>query len=308
MSKLFDETVCLGVTFHRPGCHRQERRTRTGEVEVRMTAANGNESKPDQSQLKVTKRIFKHRAYKTAADIDHKLDQWIKQRSLPSPLKRGTHLIPIRVLDEVYERLRRDKAEYEARADELILAYDGAKNEARGRLKELYREEDYPSPERLRAAFWVEQKLFDFSPAGEGKLSEAVYMEERGKWAGIMNEAENEVKQALRQACLDLVTHLSGILSPKADGKRRRIFQSTVDKMTDFFDLFDKRNVLNDDELKKLVEKARGFVRGDEVFVDALKNSDDIREMVRKRMEEVKEKLIPLVEEGPRRVISFEED
>ena len=308
MSKLFDETVCLGITFHRPGCHRQERRTKTGEVEVRMADANGNESKPDQSQLRVTKRIFKHAAYKAAADIDHKLDCWLKNRSLPSPLKRGTHLIPVKMLDEVYERLRSDKVEYEAKADELILAYEGAKDEARGRLKELYREEDYPSPERLRAAFWVEQKLFDFSPAGEGKLSEAIYKEERQKWNGIMDEAETEVKVALRQACLDLVSHLSDILTPKADGKKKRIFQSTVDKMVEFFDLFDKRNVLNDDELKKLVGKAKSFVRGDELFLEGLKNSDDIREMVRTRMEEVKEKLIPLVEEGPRRAISFEED
>lgn len=278
-----------------------------GEVEVRKADATDSATKADQSQLGVTKRIFTNGHYAEACRIDRDFQAWLDRVALDSPLKRGTHLIPVTLLDDVYARLDTAQAGYEAEADALASEYDKAKLVARLRLKELYDENDYPSKEDLRARFRVERQLFDFAQPGESKLSEYVYEQEKQRWAESFASAEEEVRQALRQSCRDLVAHLADRLAPTADGKRKRLHASAVENLTEFLDLFDKRNVLNDAELKELVDRARRVLNGDKT-VDVLRDNDTLRDFVRGQMEAIEGSLDTLITDGPRRVVSFEED
>jgi len=302
-SQLFDNTVCLAVTFHRAGQHR---RIRQGEAEVVSTSGNGD--KPDQERFSVGKRIFASDHYRAAMKIAGKFDQWLRKRAVPCPLKRGTELIPVGMLDEVYAELDRAQTAYNAEADSLLAEYEKLKADARRDLKDLYREEDYPTPARLRQSFWVERRMFDFSPPGEAKLSETVYRQERQRWTDTFAEAEDEVRQALRESLLMLVSHLAERLQPSPDGKKKVLHDSAVDKVVEFLELFDRRNVLDDEELKALVVRARRVLNGDSSMADALRQDGAVREIVRRRMDEVKTRLDALIKSGPARVVSFDEE
>jgi len=302
-SQLFDNTVCLAVTFHRAGQHRRVRR---GEAEV-VNAFNQGK-KPDQDRFSIGKRIFDSEHYRAAMRIAYEFDVWVQRRSVPCPLRRGTHLIPIDLLDEICARLDEAQARYATEADALVAEYDELKQAARMGLKDLYREADYPAPEQLRQSFWVERRMFDFSPPSETKLSEAVYQQERSRWQQTFAEAENEVRQALRESMLTLVSHLAERLEPSPDGKKKVLRDSAVDKVVEFLELFDRRNVLNDKELKALVVRARQVLSEDSVMAEALRQDGAVREIVRRRMEEVKTRLDALVESGPARVITFDEE
>jgi len=315
-SQLFDNTVCLAVTFHRAGQHRRIRR---GEAEVVSVGNGGNKpdqgqftigggDKSDQGQFSVNKRIFSSDHYQAAMSIAHKFSAWLHNRSVPCPLKRGTELIPVTMLDEVYAELDRAQTEYGVEADALLAEYEQLKQEAQQRLKDLYREDDYATPEQLRRAFWVERRMFDFSPPGEAKLSEAVYQQERNRWQETFAEAEQEVRLALRESMLSLVSHLAEKLQPLSDGKKVVLHESAVNKVVEFLDLFDRRNVLNDQELKVLVAKARQVLNGDGMMTEALRRDETVRDIVSRRMEEVKTGLNFLIKNGPARVISFDEE
>jgi hypothetical protein len=121
-----------------------KRRFKAGEVEVRKADAADSATKADQSQLGVTKRIFTNGHYGEACRIDRDFQAWLDRVALDSPLKRGTHLIPVTLLDDVYARLDEAQAKYETEADALAPEYDRAKLVARLRLKELYHDGDYP--------------------------------------------------------------------------------------------------------------------------------------------------------------------
>jgi len=311
-NRLFDNTVCLAVTFHRAGKNRRVRKSEVNVVPVsslkQSEEREEKEEKPDQSLFSTVKQIFESEHYHEAERIAREFDAWVSKRAVPCPLKRGTHLIPIAMLDEVYTRLDNDQAKYDAEADALLAEYDTLKIEARKGLGELYREEDYPKPERLRASFWVGRRIFDFSPPGEGKLSEVVYKQERARWQQTFAEAENEVRLALRESMLALVSHLAERLQPDPDGRRKVLRNPAVDKVVEFLELFDRRNVLNDEELKALVVRARRVLNGDPMMAEALRQDESVREIVRRRMEEVKSRLDVLIKSGPARVISFDEE
>ena len=150
--------------------------------------------------------------------------------------------------------------------------------------------------------------MFDFSPPNEAKLSEAVYKQERERWRQTFFEAEVEVKQALRESMLTLISHLAERLQPSPDGKKKVLRDSAVDKVVEFLELFDRRNVLNDEELKALVVRARRVLNGDDMMADALRQDGKVREILGRRMEEVKSRLDTLIKSGPARVISFDEE
>jgi len=307
-NQLFDNTVCLAITFHQTGQHRQVRRGEAEVIALESRQISDSGDKPNQEKFSIGKKIFTSDYYKKAMSIAHKFTVWLHKRAIPCPLKRGTELIPVGMLDEVYAKLDEAQTEYNAEIDALLLEYEQLKQDARQDLKELYREDDYLEPTQFRRAFWVERKLFDFSPPGKAKLSEAVYQQERDRWQKIFVEAENEVKLALRESMLKLVSHLAEKLQPTPDGKKRILKDSAVDKVVEFLELFDRRNVLDDQELKALVARARQVLKRDDMMGEALRQDDAIRDIVSRRMDEVKAGLDSLIQSGPARVISFEED
>jgi hypothetical protein len=288
MSKLFDSTVCLAVTFHRPGATRS---FRAGEVEVVKTDGDPTE-KADQSQVGANRVIFRNGFYKSACDLANEWRDWIKKRALQIPLGRVS-VVPRSMLPEIKEQFENYKRRYLELADRFTnpVSYEATKDLARRRLKELWDESVYPTREKLRAKFWVDWWEMEFGQNA----------------ADALKDAEVEVIEALRMGCRALVGKLAEQLSPTPDGKKRRLFDSAVANVREFLDMFDKLNVLDDQELETLVNQAQRLVNG-KFEADAFRQNDSLREVVGQKMTEITKSLDVLIQEGPRRVVSFEED
>src|SRR3990172_5607830 len=124
-NELFDKTTCLSVTFHMPG------RNRHGSLDKVTTEA-------EKSELVLTKRIFDSDNYRKCVRIAVKTRDWLNTRALPSPLKEGTYLIPIALLDSVESKMSEIKTEYAKAADAFILEYPGLILEWREKLKDQF--------------------------------------------------------------------------------------------------------------------------------------------------------------------------
>jgi hypothetical protein len=84
---------------------------------------------------------------------------------------------------------------------------------------------------------------------------------------------------------LELVSHLRDQLADQPDGKPQRLRESILQKLRDFLGTFDLRNVVDDQDLKEQVDKARALLEG--VSTDALRNMPLIRARVREGMAEL---------------------
>ena len=71
--------------------------------------------------------------------------------------------------------------------------------------------------------------------------------------------------------------------------------------MLEFVDSFSKQNVANDEQLQDLVGQVRGILKGQDVA--SLRKDQDLRELVKERMESAKVILDTLVEDAPSRQI-----
>ncbi len=282
MSNVFKDTVCLTVTFHRPGC------TRRGNLQ-------GIETDADKRELGLRKRIFRSEAYQEAGRIISKTRQWLESRSVPSPLKSGTYLIPEMLVDQVNERLKEASAEYAAAADEFAIEYPYLVKRWEKKLGSQFDARNYPPTDVMRQRFSIDRMFLDFTPARPDSIDQRAEME----------NAITEIKAALRCGLLELVQKLAGMLGERAGGKKRALSSKALAAFTEWMELLPARLVVDDDELKALAEKAKAVMSGKSA--DDLRDIGTVRTEVKRELDGVACQLQALVKDMPSRAFGFDE-
>jgi hypothetical protein len=163
------------------------------------------------------------------------------------------------------------------------LAYPRVCREAAVRLRTLYNPADYPPVHEVRACFTLSWQYISYGvPDQLGEISARIFETEREKAAEAMSQACDEIQRVMRASLLEMVNHLRDRLADQPGGKPQRLRESTVQKLRDFLATFNLRNVVDDQELKEQVDKARALLEG--VSTDALRNMPLIRAQVREGM------------------------
>ena len=292
-TSILENACCLDLTFRRPGIRRK------GNLDLITCEAN-------KDLLGLSKAILDSPEYKKIVGIARETRQWVEKRGLPSPLKRGTYLIPLAVLDSVYEKIDNAEQEFKDAVDAFIAVYPDQKAKAEVELRDQYNEMDYPEPETLRHAFGIERRLLDFGVPGQSKIGRFLYEKEKAREEQTWANATDEIQEALRLAFKSLVGNLADQLEPKEDGSRKRLTSSAVDKLGEFLELFQHRNLTDDADLEGLVIQARNVLNGKSA--ETIKKSDTIRGEVAGEMARVLTALDKLLEAAPRRAIMLDDD
>ena len=223
------------------------------------------------------------------------------------PFEVGIHLLPLGLVETVEEKLHEFKDKRGELVESFLSAYPRLCQEAAGRLRTLYNPTDYPPVDEVRSHFTFSWQYVSYGvPEQLREISAHFFQEEREKAVVAMSEACTEIQQVMRASLLELVNHLRERLADQPDGKPQRLRESTVQKLRDFLGTFDLRNVVDDQELKEQVEKARALLEG--VSTDALRNMPLVRAWVREGMAEVATQMDVLAGDRISRKFRFDEE
>jgi len=291
--RIMDDVVVLDLTFHRPGIRRK-----ANMALVETTA--------DKRMLGLTKAIVDSNEYDAVIRVASETRNWIDRRSLPSPLKRGTYLVPVVSVADVYAKLDEAEREYSSRVEAFLSVYPGQVELAKAKLLDQFDPSNYASVDQLRSAFWLERRIMDFGVPSEEKIGATIWQRERERAEQTWSAAVDEIQDALRSAFRGLVGHLAERLEPNLDGTKKGFKDATVKNLVEFIDLFKNRNLTGDAELEGLVVQARNVLEGKRP--DSLRKSSVIRGEVAGEMVRVMTALDGLLETAARRKITFEED
>jgi hypothetical protein len=210
------------------------------------------------------------------------------------------------LVETVDERLREFKDKRSELAESFLTAYPRLCQEASGRLRTLYNPVDYPPVDEVRSRFTFSWQYVSYGvPEQLREISAQFFQEEREKAVVAMSQACSEIQQVMRTSLLELVNHLRDRLADQADGKPQRLRESTVQKLRDFLATFDLRNVVDDQELKEQVERARELLAG--TTTDAIRNTTELRARVREGMAEISASLETMVTDRVGRKFRFED-
>jgi hypothetical protein len=290
--RVMDDVVVLDVTFHRPGISKQADLSRVS-------------TDSDKDMLNLTKNIVDAKEYSTVVRFADDVRMWLAKRSLPSPLKRGTYLVPVGSVEQVCQFLDQAEERYKAKAEEFLAVYPEKVAEARIKLGDQFNADNYLPVEQLRASFWIERRLIDFGLPSEEKIGRALWEKEKQRAEETWSRAVETIQEALRTSFQTLVGHLAERLEPKPDGTRKVLRDTAIDNMLEFIDLFKARNVTGDAELEGLIIQASNVLKGKKP--EDIRKSDTVRGEIAGEMARVQKALDKLMDVAPRRRISFDD-
>jgi hypothetical protein len=125
----------------------------------------------------------------------------------------------------------------------------------RPELNGLFREEDYPSVEKVRTKFALKLEVL---PIPSGDDFRVTLSEE--EQARVAREIDASVRQSLRRGTEDLWTRLKGVVTHLVDrlnDPESRFHSSLVTNVFDLVDLLPRLNVGQDEELNRFASDIR---------------------------------------------------
>jgi hypothetical protein len=254
------------------------------------------ESEADKTLLKVQKLLLDSPELRAIRKLDGETRR--AMYSLCLPFEAGMHFLPLTLVERADERLKQVAEIRAALVETFVDNYETQRAQAERRLGPLYNENDYATPDEVRAAFDIQWNYITLeAPASLQNISSNIWEKEREKVAARMDQAYADITATMRAAMLELVDHLRERLTPSDDGSTKRLKSSTVKALQDWLSLFNFRNVTDDAELQALVGQVRESM-STVPDADALRDNDALRSRVLDSMTQASAQLQTLVNEG----------
>jgi hypothetical protein len=270
----------------------------------RKVSSSQVEVDADKALIRVSKTLLDSPELQAIRTLDGDIRRYLYDTCLPFDV--GIHLLPLALLETVDKRLGEFKEKRDELVEVFLAAYPRLCQEAAARLRTLYNPADYPPVWEVRSHFTLSWQYVSYGvPEQLGEISGRIFETEREKAAQAMSEACDEIQQVMRASLLELVSHLRDRLTDQPDGKPQRLRESTLQKLRGFLSTFDLRNVVDDQELKEQVDKARALLEG--VSTDALRNMPLIRAQVREGMADLAAQMDVLAGDRVSRKFRFDE-
>lgn len=226
---------------------------------------------------------------------------------MPAKIGRGMALVPAAALNQLAHLIEEFRSERAALIDAFIEVYPDRKDDARLKLKEEFKEAEYPTITEIRDSFYFDVQFMTFDlPGVLNKINQDMAEREREKFVEKFKIIGEDIREGLRTLMQELVDHLLEKLTPDEHGKLKVLRGSALTNLTAFLNEFEGRNLSNDQELEKLVNQLKNTLHS--VTPKSLKTDEPYQSIVRRSLTSVKDQLNSLIITKPTRRILVSED
>ena len=290
----WEEGVCLKVTI---GTFSVVRPTTVDQDTV--------STKADPEMVKARKKIFESEAFSAAMAHERKLRDFLETKSLQTDiLARGMYFVPMINFKEVMAGIREaDELRKTKLAPAILAGWGETKKACEKRLGPLWDEDQFPTKEEIRDAFYITVRPFQFTaPARVKEHDLGLYEESRRMLQQGIVDAVAGFRRLLRSQLLEVTEKLAEALTGKTEsGGKKALRQATIDNVTEWLDNFAPKDVSKDADLGAQVEKMRRLLSG--IDPDEVKGDDELRGKLGAQVMEIKQSIGKLVVEAPGRAI-----
>jgi hypothetical protein len=168
----------------------------------------------------------------------------------------GFRLLPSHFLFDLTARMREFEAGFSSGIDQFLAVYPDYIREARAELGSLFREEDYPSADKLREKFSVRLEILPVPTGDDFRVTMSA--EEQAR---IAREIDANVRQSLTRGTEDLWKRLRDVVSHMVDRLNEpetRFHATLVTNISDLVSLLPQLNVNQDPDLERFAAQIRG--------------------------------------------------
>lgn len=227
---------------------------------------------------------------------------WETKRFYQLEWSGSSHFCPVTTFATVIKEFDELKAQHAALKKTWGDAYDDAIAQMAFIRGDLFNRADYPSREEMLSRFTLSMTVTEV-PQGDYRNAIAQETAEYLR-ADLERQAQRAIDAMLnkqKEQLLKVLGSLSNccelVTSVDADGniktRRRKLYDTTVERALELVDLFSQFNLTNDPDL----EQARAGLAAalDGINVAALKESDTMREVLKEQVDDVLKVFAPKV-------------
>ena len=172
----------------------------------------------------------------------------------------GYRLLPAHFYFDLTTKMREFEQAFAQQVEEFLAVYPSYIEQVRPELNGLFREEDYPSTEKLRNKFGVKLEVL---PIPSGNDFRVTLSEE--EQARVAREIDENVRQSLQKGTEDLWTRLKGVVAhmvERLNEPESRFHASLVTNICELVELLPRLNVNQDEELNRFAWEIRDRLCG----------------------------------------------
>ena len=172
----------------------------------------------------------------------------------------GYRLLPAHFYFDLTTKMREFEQAFAQQVEEFLAVYPSYIEQVRPELNGLFREEDYPSTDKLRNKFGVKLEVL---PIPSGNDFRVTLSEE--EQARVAREIDENVRQSLQKGTEDLWTRLKGVVAhmvERLSEPESRFHASLVTNIGELVDLLPRLNVNQDEELNRFAGEIRDRLCG----------------------------------------------
>jgi hypothetical protein len=173
---------------------------------------------------------------------------------------RAFACLPAHFYFELTTKMREFEQDFAQRVEEFLAVYPGYIEQVRPELKGLFREEDYPSADKLHIKFGIRVEVL---PIPSGNDFRVTLSEE--EQARVAREIDASVRASPVRGTEDLWTRLKGVVAhmvERLNEPESRFHASLVTNICELVDLLPRLNVNQDEELNRFAEEIRNRLCG----------------------------------------------
>ncbi len=238
--------------------------------------------------------------YKTLTRIRSEVKHFLFENTLPY-VEHGVRLVLTKDLKGFQDQISDLEKELMSASDVFALHYAEVLQEAEEKLGRLFNRKNYPDHGADHFRFDVTWP--NLHPPEWLKQYPGMYDAEMARVRAKFDQSIELFEQAMAKELHGMITHLSDVLKPNADGTKKSFQKSTVTNFQDFFIRFKSLNVRSDSELDQLVDKATLALGATDA--KELKGNADLSSAVANAMAEVMTSLETKVLTEPVRKVLF---
>lgn len=306
---ILERAVCLTLSCHYLGNDRKVDVKKLVDAAAPVDADDETTDRQlavDVDQFSATRKLVPQKTLRPARRKISQAKALLRSRAIATNHVFGerSYLIPNAAVVEVDAALTQLAADIWTEAGKIADAYDGLVDAQAIAQGPMFRRADYPTAAEVRASFAIDWDYVSFAaPDKLDSISHVLAARADAKHKARLASAFDTVVASLRGAALDVVAELDARLDV-GDGDRKKTLRGTALRdLQEFIAFLPQRNLGDDDRLTEVMARLDARTRGLDVAV--IKDDDALRASLRQAVGEAKAVLAGLVEDAPRRAVSF---
>jgi hypothetical protein len=260
-----------------------------GKVTNRRKVSSDNENIQtdiDRDMLHVSVDLYDSEELRKCESFLSNLKSRVRQLSMPSFLKGGMYMVKHNAVKTVDDMVRKARKDFRPLVETFAAVAEGQKLEAKARLGSAFDDSRYPSKGQILEIFSINYNWFTFgTPDSLAKIDKDMFDREVKKKSLMVEQAADQVTRLLALEAKGLSDHLVDRLTPDVDGNPKRLNKRAIEKITEFLNSFNFRNIGSSAELERHMETMREILEG--IDAPTLRVDDSLKGSVKEKFKKL---------------------